>query len=165
MNLRIFQFNYGKLEQKNKLSPLILYEPANLIGERAAQNWCLGRFLPYILGDIIDMEVCKQKWELVTSVLDIMDVVFSPKLTFQSVESLKKLTKRYLDIKLKVYEEHLIPKDHFVVYWKRIFKRMGPLYSLWCMRLEGKHNYFKNVAKKYNNFKDIARTLADQHQI
>lgn len=58
----------------------------------------------------------------------------------------------------------MIPKDHFVVHWKRIIKKMGPLYFLWCMRFEGKHNYFKNLAKKYGNFKSIAKTLADQHQ-
>lgn len=164
INWRIFNFNYGKLEQKNKPSPIRLDKTGNLIGERAAQNWCLGRFLPLILSDVISSEECKTEWELVTSVLDIMDIVFSPKVSVKSVENLENLAKRYLHIKLNVYKEDLIPKDHFVIHWPTIIKKMGPLYFIWCMRFEGKHSYFKDLAQKYGNFKNIANTLADQHQ-
>ena len=41
--------------------------------------------------------------------------------------------------------------------------RYGPLVHLWCMRFEGKHKQFKQVAKT-NTFKNITKTLAKHHQ-
>ncbi|CAN7949311.1 unnamed protein product [Ixodes pacificus] len=39
-----------------------------------------------------------------------------------------------------------------------------PLVNLWAMRFESKHQYFKDVARKLHNFKNIAHTLAVRHQ-
>ena len=41
----------------------------------------------------------------------------------------------------------------------------GPLRSLWCMRFEGKHQYFKNLARNTRNFLNISATLSDRHQL
>ncbi len=34
----------------------------------------------------------------------------------------------------------------------------------WCMRYEGKHNYFKDLAQKTKCFKNICKSLAERHQ-
>ena len=34
----------------------------------------------------------------------------------------------------------------------------------WAMRFEAKHNYFKKVVEKINNFKNIDFSLAKRHQ-
>ena len=34
----------------------------------------------------------------------------------------------------------------------------------WCMRFEGKHNYFKDLAHRIKQFKNIAKSLSHRHQ-
>ena len=50
---------------------------------------------------------------------------------------------------------------YFVV---QLFGRFGPLVHLWCLRFEGKHNYFKDFAHQVKCFKNIAKTMAQNHQ-
>jgi len=45
-----------------------------------------------------------------------------------------------------------------------LYNRCGPLVRYWCMRFEGKHNYFKDLAHRVKCFKNIAKTLATRHQ-
>ena len=42
--------------------------------------------------------------------------------------------------------------------------RYGPLVRSWCMRFDGKHNYFKDLAHRVKCFKNIPKTLASRHQ-
>jgi len=42
--------------------------------------------------------------------------------------------------------------------------RRGPLVRNWVMRFEAKHNYFKKLVDKINNFKNITYSLAKRHQ-
>ena len=41
--------------------------------------------------------------------------------------------------------------------------RLGPLTTSWCMRMEAKNSYFKNIARQ-GNFKNIALSVARRHQ-
>lgn len=40
----------------------------------------------------------------------------------------------------------------------------GPLVSMWCMRMEAKHSYFKHVAQISNCFKNVPYLVAKRHQ-
>lgn len=44
-------------------------------------------------------------------------------------------------------------------------KSFGPLVSLWTMRFEAKHSFFKHVARHTNCFKTIPYSLAVKHQL
>ena len=44
------------------------------------------------------------------------------------------------------------------------FHRFGPIVRFWCMRFEGKHNYFKDLAHRVRCYKNIPKTLARRHQ-
>lgn len=52
-----FNFNWGKIDVKDNPSPVALDKKGALIGLRAAQSWCLGRFLPLIISDIINSKI------------------------------------------------------------------------------------------------------------
>ena len=43
------------------------------------------------------------------------------------------------------------------------FYRYGPLIRLWCMRYEGKHKQFKQVARR-STYKNVCLTLSKFHQ-
>ena len=36
--------------------------------------------------------------------------------------------------------------------------------TMWTMRFEGKHHYFKKMARALGNFKNIAKSMAYRHQ-
>ncbi|XP_070534241.1 uncharacterized protein [Ptychodera flava] len=44
-----------------------------------------------------------------------------------------------------------------------LHERFGPLRQHWCMRLEAKHNFFKNEVSC--NFKNLAKSLSQRHQL
>lgn len=45
-----------------------------------------------------------------------------------------------------------------------VLLRFGPLVRCWCMRFEGKHNYFKDFAHRVKCYKNISKSLANHHQ-
>lgn len=46
-----------------------------------------------------------------------------------------------------------------------IFYRFGPLVRYWVMRFEGKHNFFKDVAHRLKCYRNVAKSMADRHQL
>ena len=51
-----------------------------------------------------------------------------------------------------------------MVLYEHNYFRCGPMTRYWCMRFEAKHNYFKDLAQKTKQFKNIAKSLAHRHQ-
>lgn len=49
-----------------------------------------------------------------------------------------------------------------MIHYPRCIRKIGPLIHMWCMRFEGKHNFFKKSVK---NIKNITKTLVKKHQI
>ena len=57
------------------------------------------------------------------------------------------------------------PKHHFLSHYPDFFKNFGPLISVWAMRMESKHTYFKSVLRASKNFKNVAKTCASRHEL
>ena len=51
-----------------------------------------------------------------------------------------------------------------MVQYPRAIREIGPLIRVWAMRFEGRHNNFKKLARIVDNFKNIAKTLAERNQ-
>lgn len=92
---RIYSFDYGFLERKNRPTKVILDSAGNSIGLNSIQTLCLVKNLPLLLGDIVPPG--HKHWSLLLMLLQIMNIVFSPCLTSG----------------LTVYLKHLIA-DHLV---------------------------------------------------
>ena len=74
----------------------------------------------------------------------------------------------------------ITPKFHFMVHYPEfisrlvhvsiknefinMFCRCGPLCQYWSLRFEGKHSYFKDIARRIKCFKNIPKTLAFHQQ-
>lgn len=54
---------------------------------------------------------------------------------------------------------------HYLIHYPRLLLLYGPLSKLSCMRFEVKHQYFKSVARKTRNFKNLSATLSRRHQL
>lgn len=170
INKRIKVFNYGRIHNDNKPSPIVISKKSDLIRQRAMQMYYLLRYLPFILSDIIEKvnenptSRISQMWEVILLLCQITDIVYSPVITESMVARLRVLIKRHHFLFLQHYRSRLIPKQHFMLHYPLIIKLMGPIKFLWTLRFEGKHKYFKDLIDEYKNYKNLIETLAAQHQ-
>ena len=57
----------------------------------------------------------------------------------------------------------ILPKRHYLVHLPTQIMMFGPLIHSWCMKFEGKHLYFKTLARAIENFKNLPLLLAQRH--
>ena len=128
------------------------------------QAWCLIRHVPFIIAHKIEED--NPYWELLLKLLEIMDIVFSPKLTPGLIAQLAILIEDHHTHFRKTFPDHrLLPKHHFMVHYPTCLRKIGPLIHVWCMRYEAKHEYFSRVADAVRNYKNICKSLAKRHQV
>jgi hypothetical protein len=63
------------------------------------------------------------------------------------------------------HADKVTPKVHFVTHYPKSIVKHGPPIKNWCMRFEGKHRYFKQLAVRSLNFKNPLLTLTKRHQL
>lgn len=160
INDRIMSFNYGYLFKKVKPTPINL----TFVSLSASQCWCLLLHIPFIFSDFAFRLSLKIKWLAFEKLLRIMSIVFSDKLNFNDIQTLRVLISDHLSLLLQEFKVKLIPKHHFLIHYPSIILKMGPLYHLWTMRYESKNSFFKQIAQRTKNFKNILHTLTFKHQ-
>lgn len=163
INNRIKSFNYGILHATDRPSIVMLDKSGHSIGQKACQTWCLMRFLPLILFDIIESNP-SEEWNVIVLLMKITGIVLAPRINLTMISELKLLISDHHQKFQACFKQKLLPKHHFMTHYPRIINMFGPLINLWCMRYEVKHGYFKNLAAKYRNYKNLAVTLANRHQ-
>ena len=67
---------------------------------------------------------------------------------------LELLVSRHHALLEQVSPTSFTPKIHFLVHYAWLILQYGPLRSLWCMRFEAKHQYFKQITRKVKNFRN-----------
>lgn len=158
---RIYAFDYGYLERKNRPTRVNLESSGNNIGLNSIQTLCLVRNIPLLFGDIVSDD--DEHWTLMLLLLQIINIVFSPSVTVGMTVHLKHLIMEHHALFKQLYpEKNLIPKHHFMLHYPACIRKIGPLLHVWSMRCEAKHRVFKNTIK---NFKNITKSLAKKHQI
>lgn len=80
----------------------------------ASQMWCLARFLPLMIGDMIPAD--DDRWENFITMLDILDYVLSPTTTAKKIAFVAVLVEDFLAEFSKIYDRPLIPKMHYLVH-------------------------------------------------
>lgn len=94
--------------------------------------------------------------------LQIVNTIFAPFLTEGMTVYLKHpIVEHHQLFKYLFPVQSLLPKRHFMIHYPRCIKNIGPLIHMWCMRYEGKHNFFKRQLKCYKN---LTLSLAKKHQ-
>lgn len=164
LNHRISSFNYGYGNEKNKPSVILnLRSSDNAVRQTASQMWCLVQVLPFLVADFVDQK--SEHWHLFILLKEICSIVFAPVVTYGLAVFLKQLIIEHHTLFKKLYERNLIPKHHFMIHYPRMIVKFGPLYHMWCMRFEAKHNPLKRHAHVVGNFKNISKTLSYKHQV
>lgn len=105
-----------------------------------------------------------EMWTCVTSLLRICQVAYSSEINEADLTTLEKDIRVHLESIQKTFKIKLTPKHHLLIHYCRVIRTMGPLIYMSMMRFENKHKNFKNHVKRSNNFMNINKSLALQHQ-
>ncbi|XP_048100473.1 uncharacterized protein LOC125295253 [Alosa alosa] len=157
-------FQFGQNDKGNKPQKInITSIRSGRLPGSASERWCLFRLLPFIIGHHIP--VGNPHWELYLLCRDVADIILSPSIKQSILHYLAIQIGHFLSLFSSLFPGKVTPKLHYLIHYPRLIEKFGPLRHLWCMRFEGKHQYFKRLARNAFNFKNICLTLAKRHQL
>jgi len=162
LNFRKKNFSYG-FEQKNNSPPIEKHHLNKFhLKMSARQMMCFVHFFPLMICDLIPED--DEVWVFLLNFLDIIEILLSNKLTQQSVPYLKYLIQKHNSDYVKLFQDNLKPKHHFLTHYPSIILKSGPPRHFWCFRYEAKHKELKMYARAITSRKNICLTLAKKYQ-
>ncbi|CAG5100527.1 Protein of unknown function [Cotesia congregata] len=161
-NNRISSFQWGYCEMKNKPSAnftvSILRRKEHTLSQKAMQTWNLIRAIPILLSDVIDSD--DEHMILVINLLQIMELVFAPKITQSLIPYLDALIREFCSSFKTLFPDiNEIHKFHHLSHYPTCILWSGPQANYWCMRYEAKHHRAQVRAEVVHNFKNPPKTL------
>ena len=126
----------------------------------------LGRVITILLSGVLENS---EVGNLIIKLQEVSELVTAPKLTKYEVDNILHFTIiEYLELRVEAIEkfnmQKIKPKHHFLSHYPTLFKFHGPLIHLWAMRMESKHQFFKNCIRTSKNFINPTKTCAVRHQ-
>lgn len=106
----------------------------------------------------------KPIWLSVETMLQIIQILLSDEISETDLTRLSDLTMTHLQCYQIYFNQALKPKHHFMLHYERVIKSMGPVVRFWAMRMEAKHQFFKQIVYKTKNFVNIKKTFAQKYQ-
>ena len=162
LNDMITNFPYRGMDKKDR-PHCISKKFSKPIGGNAHENWTLLRLLPLMIGEKVPDG--DPVWEILLNLKDIVEIVVAPFLREETIDYLQcKISEHKHQLQEAFPLFKLLPKHHFIEHYPQLLYCFGPLVSLWTMRFEAKHSFFKQVARYTNCFKNILLSLAVKHQ-
>ncbi|XP_063226787.1 uncharacterized protein LOC134533272 isoform X1 [Bacillus rossius redtenbacheri] len=163
LNRKIKKFKYKNHEVNNR--PCQIAHKGKRLGGQAAQTWTLIRMLPFIIGNRIP-DYSHLAWKLFLLLLQMCQIITSPRLNMQIVGLLAEIVTEYNDTRKTLYpDERLKPKHHYILHYPRLTLMYGPLALLSTLRFEAKHRCFKKWQVISGNTKNVTKTLSYKHQL
>ena len=163
--LENFSFGHNDIKSKPvKISTKLFGDDVSgTISGKAIEKWCLYRILPFLIGNSVPND--EKIWKLYLLLRDITDILFAPRIEQESILYLKVQIGEFIEEFAQLFPGKVTPKLHYLLHYPGAIQRFGPLRHIWCMRFEGKHQYFKQVANVVRNFRNISFTLSQRHQL
>ena len=164
INAALIAFPYGQNDLKDKPVPISLrvLNDGNISG-KAVEKWTLLRMLPFLVGEYVSED--DTYWEIFLLLREIADIILAPAIQVSLLSYLNHIITTFIYEFNAKFPKKIIPKMHFLLHYPRLIQEYGPLRSLWCMRFEAKHQFFKKIAGVINNFINICYSLARRHQM
>ena len=102
--------------------------------------------------------------ELLLKCRELGAILLADSIPKSVVEYLRYLIHYHHTLVREISPNSITPKFHFLIHYPSIIQRFGPPRRYWTMRFESKHQYFKDLARKCKNFKNITYTLSTRCQ-
>ena len=162
LNTQLQSFQYSYIDELNKPQ---LFDSKNVLKlSKIKQNAASMLTLCYVLPIILKKKARQlgDHYEIFMTLMRIVTIAFSPTATLDTGGELEVLVGHYLFHFNRVYpNKKKTPKMHFLLH---LIKQMefGPLRYCSVIRMEAKHNFFKQHSWK--NFRNLPLSLAVKHQ-
>lgn len=157
---KIRDFDYGTLNKSSHPSDIKLKR--HNLGQCATQTYTLIVHIPFIFAEF----KCKipSLWKAMEYLLQILQIIHSVCISEDDIRRLQSCIEKYLSYLTEECQVKLTPKHHNLTHYPTVIRKMGPLIHMWMMRMESKHKSFTDMVKRTNNYKNLPKTLALQHQ-
>lgn len=163
LNEQIKKFPYEGSDCTNKPSLMSDKIQTFKVKQTACQALCLCRLLPLMVGSFIPQD--SKEWQVLLKLLDVVQYCMSKKVTRALTIFLADLIEEFLTMYFEAFPHvSMKPKAHYLVHYPEMLLQYGPLINTWTLRFEGKHNYFKEIARTSKNRKNVCKTLATRHE-
>ncbi|KAH9374573.1 hypothetical protein HPB48_009675 [Haemaphysalis longicornis] len=130
----------------------------------ASQKWCFFRLLPRILSDVVAEG--NRQWEVYLAYRHVVDIILAVKIPKNRIPYLQVKVEQLLELYTTQYPNAIMtPKIHYLNSYPKYLLKYGSVRRFLGMRFEAKHSYFKNIALKVKNFRNISFTLATRPQV
>lgn len=153
-------FNFGILSPSSH--PSILLISKDNLNQNASQALCLFENIPFILWKYQNNEKMKEVWPCIESLMSIVQCVYSYEISENDLTDLENDVRTHLQYFQSSFNKTLKPKQHNLLHYPNIIRKMGPLIHNCMMRYEAKHKEMKGYVNA--NFKNLTKSLAKKHQ-
>ena len=165
-NQVLLGFNFGYSEKKNKpenIHSSVFTNDCYKLKFNAENTKILCKVLPFLL-ELLGVDLKSREFQFLIQLLLIIQHVYSPVISTETIEYLKELIATYLSSFSDIYpESRLLPKHHYLVHIPNLIKVCGPPFRSNCIRFEAVYQCFKRIALQMN-FKNIALSIARKFQ-
>jgi len=163
LNIRKTNFNYVPIEIGN-VSPEITEMHLNKFRLKmsAREMMTFVHFFSIMIGDLIPEN--DEVWNFFLTLIKIVDILLSFQFTESKILNLKQLICQHNSMYVRLFNDTLKPKHHFLIHYPTIIQYSGPPRHYWCFRFEGKHKELKMYARATSSRKNITLTLAKKFQ-
>ncbi|CAF3854609.1 unnamed protein product [Rotaria sp. Silwood1] len=96
---------------------------------------------------------------------EILDLILSYPFRKKWLHVLGELCDTFHETMLSHFPDKVKPKEHFIREYKYMINDFGPAVKQWCFRYEANHSYFKKIAVRTSNFKNIPKMLVTRYRL
>ena len=120
-------------------------------------------YLPVLIGEFVP-EDC-QHWRLLLLLREIALITSSKKICTTSLDYLDSIISEHNQLYLKLFKDNLKPKFHYLLHYRDVILKSGPMSHLWSFRFESKHQSLKAYANVCKSRVDICMSIAKRIQL
>lgn len=135
LNRIMANFPYKGSDANNK--PCEVRPDGEKLGGHAAQNWCLLRLLPVMVGERIKTPLEDDVWQLCLKLREVVDLICAPKIHTNQVAYFTIFIEEYLQLRSTLFPGKLLKaKHHYLVCYPELILHFGPLFDCGHCALE-----------------------------
>ncbi|CAH1114429.1 unnamed protein product [Psylliodes chrysocephalus] len=163
LNIRKNTCNYGPIEIGNMSPPITMeHLTKRRLKMSARQMMTFVHFFSFIIGDLIPKD--DEVWNFFLCLLKIIDILLSKEISKSEISLLAVLIEEHNQNYIRLFNDTLKPKFHFLLHYPTVIKKSGPPRNYWCFRFEAKHREFKLYAHAITSRKNICHSLTKKYQ-
>lgn len=166
LNDSISNFPFSQYDSRDKPKPCINKKLNKIVGS-AWEVRCLLRFFPLIVRNIRELKDpdC-DVWIAVELLVELGDIACSPEINKTYLPYLQSKTEEYISRRIKLFPNvRTKPKHHYFGHSALLIFLFGPLLTVWSLRFESKHTFFRGVIRTSRNFVNIYYTMSVKHEL